>query len=106
MTPTDIIVIVVALVIGYKFTAVMIARPKGGPVETIVPSVTVKRPWFEVLHVSPSATREQIVDSYRRLIRDCHPDRVANMGQEFRDLAERRASEINVAYDEALSQLG
>ncbi|MGF6494125.1 DnaJ-domain-containing protein 1 [Luteibacter sp. 621] len=105
MSLTDIVVIALALFIGYKFTAAMMVDSKERATEPRVPPASLKRPWFEVLNVAPDATREQIVDAYRRLIREHHPDRVANMGKEFRDLAERRASEINVAYAEALDQL-
>ena len=102
MSLPEIVVIVIALFIGYKFTSAFMGKPEKPAEEAPIPSVTAKRPWFEVLNLAPDATREQIVDAYRRLIRECHPDRVANLGQEFRDLAERRSSEINVAYAEAL----
>ncbi|UPG96610.1 J domain-containing protein [Luteibacter aegosomatissinici] len=106
MSLTDIVVIALALFIGYKFTAAMLVDSRETADAPRVPPASVKRPWHEVLNVAPDASREQIVDAYRRLIREHHPDRVANLGKEFRDLAERRASEINVAYDEALQQLG
>jgi curved DNA-binding protein CbpA len=32
-------------------------------------------------------------------MRENHPDRVADMSQEIRDVAERRSKEINRAYD-------
>lgn len=102
MTLTDIVVIVVALFIGYKFTSAMIGRPKDASSPS-TPPAALKRPWFEVLDVAPDATREQIVDAYRRLIREHHPDRVTHLGKDVRDLSERRAAEINVAYAEALN---
>lgn len=105
MSFTDIAVIVVALIIGFKFVSAMIGEPKESAAPTPpAPSQPTKRPWFEVLNVAPDASREQIVDAYRRLIREYHPDRVMDMGAEFRELAERRAAEINVAYAEALDQ--
>lgn len=104
MSLTEIVVIVVALFIGFKYTSAIIGKPEEKATEPPVPPAALKRPWFEVLAVAPDATREQIVEAYRRLIREYHPDRVATMGQEFRDLAERRASEINVAYAEALER--
>jgi DnaJ-domain-containing protein 1 len=106
MSLTDIVVIVVALLIGYKFVSAMMADSKETPASPPMPPIPGKRPWFEVLNVAPDATREQIVDAYRRLIRENHPDKVANLGQEFRELAERRAAEINVAYAEALERKG
>jgi len=42
--------------------------------------------------------------AYRREIRLYHPDRVAHLGPELLALAERKASEINLAYDYLLRQ--
>nr|QWT21544.1 J domain-containing protein [Bacillus sp. NP157] len=103
MTSTEIFVIVVALFLGYKITASFIGKPKQAR-NTLAP-INIRRPWHEVLNVAPDATREQIVDAYRRLIREFHPDRVVNQGKAARDEAEQRAAEINVAYDEALRQV-
>ncbi len=54
----------------------------------------------DVLGVSPGATSEQIRAAYQRLVRENHPDRVADMSREIRDLAERRTKEINRAYEQ------
>jgi DnaJ-domain-containing protein 1 len=106
MSITDIVVIVVALLIGYKFVSAMMADSKETPAAPAMPPISAKRPWFDVLNVAPDATREQIVEAYRRLIRENHPDKVVNMAPEIRALAERRAAEINVAYAEALERKG
>lgn len=57
-----------------------------------------ERPPWEVLGVSPNASQEEIRDAYQRVIQQYHPDRVAHMAPELRDLAERRTKEINAAY--------
>ncbi len=57
------------------------------------------RPAHEVLGVTPDATQAEIKAAYQRLIRQYHPDRVADLGPEIRAVAERRAKEINAAYD-------
>jgi DnaJ like chaperone protein len=49
------------------------------------------RPWHEVLEVSPNATLDQIKTAYRQKISLYHPDRVAGLGQELRELAEVHA---------------
>jgi DnaJ-domain-containing protein 1 len=54
--------------------------------------------WHEVLDVDPAASTETIKASYRTLIRRYHPDKVHSLGEEFREIAERRAKEINQAY--------
>jgi len=58
-----------------------------------------ERPAHEVLGVRPDASTEEIRAAYQRLMRENHPDRVADMSQEIRDLAEKRSKEINQAYD-------
>lgn len=53
---------------------------------------------YEVLGVSPSATKEQIHSAYRKLASQYHPDKVAHLGREFQELAEKRFKEIQTAY--------
>jgi len=56
------------------------------------------RPWHDVLGTSPSATLEEIKTAYRQRISLYHPDKVAGLGEELRQLAETHAKEINAAY--------
>ena len=53
---------------------------------------------YEVLGVRPSASQEEISAAYRALVRQYHPDKVADLGPELRELAEQRMKEINAAY--------
>jgi curved DNA-binding protein CbpA len=53
----------------------------------------------EILGVSESATLGEIKKAYRRRIREYHPDHVAALGPDLRDLAERKTKEINEAHD-------
>jgi DnaJ-domain-containing protein 1 len=59
--------------------------------------------WWRLLEVAPSATKDEIVRNYRQKIRQCHPDRVAGLAPEFRELAEERSKELNAAYAQAMS---
>lgn len=59
--------------------------------------------WFEILQVSPDATADEIKQAYRRLIQQYHPDKVASLGVELRDLAAVRSREITAAYQEGLA---
>jgi hypothetical protein len=54
----------------------------------------------QVLQVSSSASIEEITAAYHKLAQMYHPDKVAGLGSEFRDLAEQKMKEINAAYDE------
>lgn len=56
------------------------------------------RPWHEVLGVPSNASLAEIKVAYRRCIARYHPDRVADLGEELRELAEKHAKEINQAY--------
>lgn len=55
---------------------------------------------YEVLEVSPGATTEEVRAAYRRKVQQYHPDKVAELGPEIREVAERRMKEINAAYEE------
>jgi DnaJ like chaperone protein len=51
-----------------------------------------------VLGLTPQATPAEIKSAWRKLSLENHPDRVAHLGGEFRDLAEERMRRINEAY--------
>lgn len=55
--------------------------------------------WFQVLGVTEDARTEEITRAYRSLIAQYHPDRVARMGPEIRQLAEEKSQQINSAYE-------
>lgn len=62
----------------------------------------IKR-WYEVLEVNAGAELAQIKAAYRAKIALYHPDKVAGLGIELRQLAELHAKEINAAYAFALT---
>lgn len=55
--------------------------------------------WFRILEVAESASMSEISTQYKRKIREYHPDKVAALGKELRELAEFKSKEINSAYD-------
>lgn len=57
--------------------------------------------WAAILGVGASASMDEIRQAYRRRMSEYHPDKVAGLGAELRELAEKKAKEINGAYDEA-----
>jgi preprotein translocase subunit Sec63 len=60
---------------------------------------TVLRDPWQVLGVSRGASAADIHSAYRRRMAEYHPDKVQSMAPEIRELAERRAREINLAYE-------
>ena len=55
---------------------------------------------FEVLGLEQDATDEQIEATWRRLIMENHPDRVAKLDPAIQKLAAQRTKAINKAYQQ------
>ena len=52
---------------------------------------------YKVLGVSPDATDDELKKAYRKLALEHHPDRVAKLGDDVRQAAEKKFQEINAA---------
>lgn len=65
---------------------------------------TGQAPWPTILGVAPDASTEEIRRAYKSLMSQYHPDKVASLGPELRDLCERKTKEINTAYDQAIAE--
>jgi len=59
---------------------------------------------YEILGIERSATPEEVKKAYRQLANKYHPDKVAHLGDEFKNLAERRFKDIQNAYQELKSK--
>jgi DnaJ-domain-containing protein 1 len=55
---------------------------------------------YKVLGIERGASQDEIKQAYRHLANKYHPDKVAHLGDEFRELAEIRFKEIQQAYQE------
>jgi DnaJ-domain-containing protein 1 len=53
---------------------------------------------FKVLGIKDGVSIEEIKSAYKQRLMEYHPDRVANLGDELKILAERKTKEINFAY--------
>ncbi|MBW1945531.1 MAG: DnaJ domain-containing protein [Deltaproteobacteria bacterium] len=69
-------------------------QPSGGPHE----QESFQKDAYSVLGVGRDTSPEEIKRAFRRLANKYHPDKVSHMGDEFRELAERRFKEIQEAY--------
>lgn len=58
-----------------------------------------KKSPYDILGVDINATKEEIHAAYRKLVKQYHPDRVAHLGKEFQDLANKKFIEIKDAYN-------
>ncbi|MBF0229635.1 MAG: DnaJ domain-containing protein [Desulfamplus sp.] len=59
---------------------------------------TPKSP-YQILGISPKASKEEIHAAYRNAVKQYHPDRVAHLGKELQDFANKKFIEIQEAYN-------
>ena len=74
-------------------------RPAGAAAGTDATAAAAWNP-HAVLGVAPGASPEEISAAYREQMRRYHPDRVAHLGEELRELAHRKTLDIQRAYTE------
>jgi DnaJ like chaperone protein len=53
---------------------------------------------YSILEIAKTASKDEIKAAYRRLASKYHPDKVLHLGEEFKELAEKRFKEIQSAY--------
>ncbi len=53
---------------------------------------------YAVLEIRQGASPEDIKQAYRKLANKYHPDKLQHLGEEFKELAEKRFKEIDQAY--------
>jgi DnaJ like chaperone protein len=57
---------------------------------------------YTVLGVQPGSSRDVVQKAYRELAARYHPDKVSHLGEEFIQLANRKFTEIQNAYDQIM----
>jgi Protein of unknown function (DUF4236)/DnaJ domain len=53
---------------------------------------------YKILNLPEGSNLTEVISAYRGLVKKYHPDTVADLAQEFQDLAEAKQKEINEAY--------
>ncbi|MBI5326005.1 MAG: DnaJ domain-containing protein [Ignavibacteriae bacterium] len=54
---------------------------------------------YLILGLTSKASNDEIKSGYKQKMKEYHPDRVASLGAELRQLAEKKTQEINKAYE-------
>jgi len=107
MTLDEAAVILFGLFGGYWVVSKMFFSRAAKREDPASPAPASLQPmWYDVLQVPPSATPAAIRDAYKHLIAKYHPDKVDSLGQELKDLAERKSQEIIAAYREGMRERG
>lgn len=112
MNPRLLATVTVCAALGYWLASTFLSRKaaapgQGSPTGQPQPPPAgsgAGRAWYDVLGISKFSTREQVTAAYRSAVSQYHPDKVATLGAELRDLAEAKTKEINLAYDQALKE--
>jgi DnaJ-domain-containing protein 1 len=73
------------------------SEKKESSFRTAVQQESSKSPYV-VLGIAVSASTEEIRIAYRKMANLYHPDKVAHLAPEFREMADRKMKEINTAY--------
>ncbi|MFT3839603.1 MAG: hypothetical protein QM723_21645 [Myxococcaceae bacterium] len=69
------------------------------------PSATGRRDAFTALGLDASATFAEARGAYKRLVAQYHPDKVAHLPPEFKELAARRSRELREAFEAVKAEL-
>jgi DnaJ-class molecular chaperone len=62
------------------------------------PTVEAEQDPYTILRIDRNATREELGLAYRKLAKMYHPDKVAGLAPEYREIAEKKMKMINAAY--------
>lgn len=54
---------------------------------------------YEVLGLKLSSTKEEVYSAYKTLLKQNHPDKVANLSKEIQEIAKTKTIEINQAFN-------
>lgn len=55
--------------------------------------------FYSILNINRNSTIEDIKKAYKEEIRKYHPDKVEHLGNEFKEIAEKKSKDINKAYN-------
>jgi hypothetical protein len=75
-------------------------KDDGGSRTSSHQDMSQSRDAYTILGVRRGASFDEIRRAYRERMKEYHPDKVAGLGAELRELAERKAKEINMAFEE------
>lgn len=103
-----ILAIIVGLLLGYWIVSALLEhlQPSVKPAPKTPEDLLIIHDWHKILGVFEDASPEQITAAYKSAIGQYHPDKVAHMGIELRELAEKKSKQINAAYEYAMRLKG
>ncbi len=96
------LLIAVFLYLIWRITRPMLAagqKRRGGGTDAPYDPPREREP-HDILGVPRGANRDEVHAAYQREIQRYHPDKVEDLGEELKEVAERRTKELNAAYEQ------
>lgn len=114
MSTIEIIVILFGLYMGYWIVSKLMgdgppAAAKAEPAQEPNAEAMARdesQSWPAVLQIPADANADEIRSAYKSLMGQYHPDKVASLGKDLQELAERKSKEITAAYRAAMQERG
>jgi DnaJ-domain-containing protein 1 len=103
LSSMEILAILGGLIFGYIAISLVINLDQKARSKTPEEEKHISSNWFNILEASENALLPEITIQYKRKISEYHPDKVASLGRELKELAELKSKEINNAYEYAKS---
>jgi DnaJ-domain-containing protein 1 len=104
---TEILVILMIVYYGVMIEKIIrrggrraAAEPKQRRRTSADPGSSAEEDPYRVLEIDSRATEEEWTAAYRKMALKYHPDRVAGLAPEYREIAERKMKRINAAYQQ------
>ncbi len=73
-------------------------RYRGGQARSQSHAMSQEDKAYETLGLNKGASGKEVKSAYRKLSKEFHPDMVSHLGEEFRQVAEEKMKDINMAY--------
>ena len=102
MSPSEILVVIGGLVVGYGLISWLIARSASRAASGPVDSEWIRAHWYDVLGVRPNASIDDIKAAYAGKARQYEAAHVDGLAPELRASALRKSQELSLAYTWAL----
>lgn len=113
MSTIEIIVILFGLYLGYWVVSKLLGdgppAANTGPKQESDTAAVSEEPnpgWADVLQIPATADANEIRSAYKSLMGQYHPDKVASLGKDLQELAEKKSKEITEAYRAAMKERG
>jgi DnaJ-domain-containing protein 1 len=106
---TEIIIILVIFFYAYRIDRMCFRKEKSnvngrktrdenGNTQEIESKKEKEQDPYTILNIGRDATKIELTSAYRKLVKKYHPDMVAGLAPEYREIAERKMKIINAAY--------